>query len=144
MIVQGTSLAVQWLGLHTSTARDPGSIPGRGTKIPQATWCSPPKKDDCPRSGFEVICGQSGFWLSWGLRALCSFLALPSFSNVRALDWEGRDFLKAGGAPGGWGGRKAREGGRRLASETLLPRALANSHRLQVLGNNSSAPFRPE
>ena len=29
----GTSLAVQWLGLHASTAGGPGSIPGLGTKI---------------------------------------------------------------------------------------------------------------
>ena len=42
----GTSLTVQWLGLLTFTAEGPGSIPGRGTKIPQATWCAspPPKK----------------------------------------------------------------------------------------------------
>ena len=31
-------MVVQWLGLHASTARDLGSIPGRGTKIPQAAW----------------------------------------------------------------------------------------------------------
>ena len=32
------SLMVQWLGLGaiTDTAHGPGSIPGRGTKIPQA------------------------------------------------------------------------------------------------------------
>ena len=39
----GTSLAVQWLGLRTSTAGGTGSIPGRGTKTPQATghsWLS--------------------------------------------------------------------------------------------------------
>ena len=35
---QGNSLAIQWLGLHTLTAEGPGSIPGRGTKIPQAAW----------------------------------------------------------------------------------------------------------
>ena len=29
-----TSLAIQWLGLHASTAVGPGSIPGWGTKIP--------------------------------------------------------------------------------------------------------------
>ena len=29
----GNSLAVQWLGPHTSTARGLGSIPGQGTKI---------------------------------------------------------------------------------------------------------------
>ena len=32
----GTSLAVQWLELGAFTAVGPGSIPGRGTKIPQA------------------------------------------------------------------------------------------------------------
>ena len=32
----GTSLVVQWLRLCTSIARGTGSIPGRGTKIPQA------------------------------------------------------------------------------------------------------------
>ena len=32
--------AVQGLGLHTSTAAGPGSIPGPGTKIPQAVQSS--------------------------------------------------------------------------------------------------------
>ena len=32
------SLAVQWLGLGDFTAQGLGSIPGWGTKIPQATW----------------------------------------------------------------------------------------------------------
>ena len=32
----GTSLAVQWLRLHASSAGGCGSIPGRGTKIPHA------------------------------------------------------------------------------------------------------------
>ena len=31
------SSAVQWLGLGALTDGAPGSIPGRGTKIPQAT-----------------------------------------------------------------------------------------------------------
>ena len=40
--VSGISLAVQWLGLRSVTARAPGSIHGWGTKIPkQAAW---PKK----------------------------------------------------------------------------------------------------
>ena len=34
----GTSLAVQWLRLHTSTAGGTGLIPGQGTKIPHAAW----------------------------------------------------------------------------------------------------------
>ena len=33
----GNFLAVQWLGLYAFTAEGPGSIPGWGTKIPQAT-----------------------------------------------------------------------------------------------------------
>ena len=36
----GTSLAVQWLRLHTSNARGAGSVPGWGTKIPHTLWCS--------------------------------------------------------------------------------------------------------
>ena len=38
----GNSLVVQWLGLSASTAGAPGSIPGWGTKIPQAMQ---PKKE---------------------------------------------------------------------------------------------------
>ena len=34
--IPGNSLVVQWLGLHTLTAEGLGSIPGQGTKIPQA------------------------------------------------------------------------------------------------------------
>ena len=34
----GNFLVVQWLRLHASTAGGPDSIPGQGTKIPQATW----------------------------------------------------------------------------------------------------------
>ena len=42
------SLVVQWLGLHALTAEGPGSIPGRGTKIPQAVQHGkkPPKKQN--------------------------------------------------------------------------------------------------
>ena len=37
---RGTSLAVQWLGLCTSTVGSTGSIPGWGTKILRTTWYS--------------------------------------------------------------------------------------------------------
>ena len=40
----GNSLAVQWLGLCAFIAEGPGSIPGQGTKIPQAVQCSQKKK----------------------------------------------------------------------------------------------------
>ena len=36
----GNSLVIQWLGPCAFTADGPGLIPGRGTKIPLATWCS--------------------------------------------------------------------------------------------------------
>ena len=35
---------VQWLGLHAFTAEGPGSIPGQGTKIPQAVSRGQKKK----------------------------------------------------------------------------------------------------
>ena len=38
--VQGTSLAVQWLGICASTAGGSSSIPGRGTRIPHVMQCS--------------------------------------------------------------------------------------------------------
>ena len=38
-LIMGTSLAAQWLGLCTSTAGRERSIPGQGTKIPQAMQC---------------------------------------------------------------------------------------------------------
>ena len=38
------SLAVQWLGLCTFTAKGPGSIPGQRTNIPQASRCGQKKK----------------------------------------------------------------------------------------------------
>ena len=39
-VVIGTSLAVQWLRLCTSTKERVGSIPGLGTKIPHVAWHS--------------------------------------------------------------------------------------------------------
>ena len=40
----GNSMAVQWLGLHASTAVGWGSILGQGTKIPQAKQRGQKKK----------------------------------------------------------------------------------------------------
>ena len=40
----GTSLVIQWLGLHAFTAGGTGSIPGWGTKILQTTWCGQKKE----------------------------------------------------------------------------------------------------
>ena len=38
MKLVGTSLTVQWLGIHAFTAESRGWIPGQGIKIPQAMW----------------------------------------------------------------------------------------------------------
>ena len=40
----GSSLAVQWLRLHASTARGMGLIPGQGAKIPHTMWHGQLKK----------------------------------------------------------------------------------------------------
>ena len=42
--LEGTSLAVQWLGLHVSTAGSPASITGQRTKTTQAAWCGQKNK----------------------------------------------------------------------------------------------------
>ena len=44
----GNSLVVQWLGLSAFTPEGPGAIPGRGTKIPQATQHGEAKKNQFP------------------------------------------------------------------------------------------------
>ena len=44
LFLKGIPLAVQWLGLHASTAGGPGSIPGHGTKILQAPQRGQKKK----------------------------------------------------------------------------------------------------
>ena len=60
---------VQWLRLQTLTTEGPGSTPGRGTKIPQATWHSQKKNsiwcihDGCPIS----LC-----WNIWIFKAQAS------------------------------------------------------------------------
>ena len=40
----GTSLAIQWLGLHASTAGGVGWIPGWGTNVPASHVARPKKK----------------------------------------------------------------------------------------------------
>ena len=40
----GEGVPWQWLGLHAFTAKGPGSIPGKETKIPQAAWSCQKKK----------------------------------------------------------------------------------------------------
>ena len=54
---EGTSLIVQWSGLGDSTTKGPGSIPGRGSKIPQAET----KHYETPRCmGFALNSSRQG------------------------------------------------------------------------------------
>ena len=50
---RGTSLAVQWLRLHASTAGVTGSIPGQGTKIPQAVQKTKKRKEIQGNQGLQ-------------------------------------------------------------------------------------------
>ena len=58
----GTSLAVQWLIGHASTAGGRGSTPGRRTKIPHAVWCCPQKtKKNVAKDGLLGMRWEAGF-----------------------------------------------------------------------------------
>ena len=62
--VIGNCSAVQRLGLHTPIAVNPGRVPGRGTKIPQAPWHSQNKKEFLMtrRKMYAVILhGEAGY-----------------------------------------------------------------------------------
>ena len=48
MHYQKNTLAVQWLGLHASTAGGTGLIPGQGTKILHAAWHGQKKTPNAP------------------------------------------------------------------------------------------------
>ena len=52
----GNSLVVQWLGLRALTTERLGSIPGRGTKTPQAVQPKTNKQNKTQRYG-EQTCG---------------------------------------------------------------------------------------
>ena len=51
----GTSLAVQWLGLHTSNAGGAGSIPGWGTKIRMLRSMAKKKKKERERENSMIL-----------------------------------------------------------------------------------------
>ena len=76
----GTSLEVQWLGPHASTAGGVGSTPGWGNKIPHAVLCD--------RKVYPILCSpdtliwKSQFSLqqeNWGIKTFC-------YSFSQALD----------------------------------------------------------
>ena len=71
----GTSLAVLWLRLCTSSAGYMGSIPGRGSKIPHVAWPKEKRLQDCSDEAFSDKLDPPISWTgllfsmaSWGLR----------------------------------------------------------------------------
>lgn len=79
----------------------------------------------CGKNFFLKIIFGGYLWTKW-------LLALLGFESPQQLPETGlgtRGFSKGGGATGGW-----------LAFETVLPKVLVNSQRLQVLENNCLAP----
>ena len=61
----------QWLGLCTPTARGTGSIPGPGTKIPPASWCSQKQTN---KKRWRHCRNRTVFW--W-VAPLCSAYNIP-------------------------------------------------------------------
>ena len=58
----GDFLVVQWLGLHCNfTAEGSGSIPGWGSKIPQAVRCSKKEKKKAGGGGEKNVLGGKNF-----------------------------------------------------------------------------------
>ena len=71
----GIALAVQWLGLHASTAESPGSIPGQGTRMPQTAGSKGKKKKNVAWA--IRLSSQENHWISHlGIPGAC--LAMPS------------------------------------------------------------------
>ena len=52
---EGTSLAIQWLRLHTSSAGGGVSFPGRGTKIPHVMWRGQKKRNRREEGGAQPL-----------------------------------------------------------------------------------------
>ena len=55
VILLGNSLMAQWLELYTVIARDPGAIPGQGTKILKAMNCYQKKKKQTKNKNRRLI-----------------------------------------------------------------------------------------
>ena len=76
--VLGTFLVVQWLRLHASNARGTGSIPGQGTKIPQAVQCHQKKKKD-PSTSLQITQFRFFLWLSNTPLYICATSSLSIY-----------------------------------------------------------------
>ena len=88
IIIRGTSLVVQWLGLCASTAGSTGSIPGWGTRTPNASWSGKKKftyvffflfwfDKVFPNPNKKII--QYELWI------FTVYVLLPLFSSVQSI-----------------------------------------------------------
>ena len=79
-----TSLVVQWLRLHASTAGETGYIPGWGTKIPYASWCNNKKIK------FDILGFPGG---SDSEESACN---VGDLGSIRKIPWRREDPLEKG------------------------------------------------
>ena len=78
-----TSLVVQWLRLHASTAGETGYIRGWGPKIPYASWCNKKKIK------FDILGFPGG---SNGEESACNVGDLGSISESGGTPGEGNGY----------------------------------------------------
>ena len=87
----GNSLAVQWLGLHTFTAKGPGSIPGQGTKIPHPACCMV-----WPPQNFFIyivwVCIISVYIHTYVWSYMYNFIFKASYSKIDFLVYSSMNF----------------------------------------------------
>ena len=77
----GNSLVVQWLGLSSFTAEDPGSIPGQGTKIPQAMWCG--KKPNQNKTKKTLVLKK----LTWLMVKIMFMFSIQNHTSIWIMIW---------------------------------------------------------
>ena len=103
-VLGGLSVAVQWLGLGAFTAKGTGSVPGRGTKTPQASQRGQKNKTN------------------WGPRAEPGVERPAGEISPEPPRWQARLSLGQVGPQGaGWRGFAAIKAQRRLSPRWSLP-----------------------
>ena len=87
-IVEGTSLADQWLGLRTSTVGATGSIPGQGTKILHVHSAAKKKKKKKKKKERKLLrCPRRGPGLGLSDQRMAYNLRMAALSRCDFLVW---------------------------------------------------------
>ena len=81
----GNSLAVQWLGLHALTAKGPGLISGRGTKIPQPARHGQKIKDKIKQINNKDLLYSTGNYIQY-LLIIYNGKNLKKYINIRITE----------------------------------------------------------